>query len=77
MTNGERFTGTRDEHYNLVSVLYHTLQEGETIERYISDARQAGDDELVRFFQEVQEEDRQRGERAKKLLAERVPQTVS
>jgi hypothetical protein len=51
MTNGEQFTGTRDEHYNLVSVLYHTLQEGETIERYISDARQAGDDELVRFFQ--------------------------
>ncbi|MBW3547296.1 MAG: hypothetical protein KY452_04045 [Actinobacteria bacterium] len=72
MTNGQHITGTRDEHYNLVSVLYHTLQEGETIERYIDDARQAGDDELAGFFQEVQEQDRQRAERAKKLLTERV-----
>lgn len=72
MTNGEQLTGTRDEHYNLVSVLYHTLQEGDTIERYIDDARQAGDDELAGFFQEVQEQDRQRAERAKKLLTERV-----
>lgn len=72
MTNGEQVTGTRDEHYNLVSVLYHTLQEGETIERYIDDARQARDDELAGFFQEVQEQDRQRAERAKKLLTERV-----
>lgn len=72
MTNGEQITGTRDEHYNLVSVLYHTLQQGDTIERYISDARQAADDELAGFFQEVQEQDRQRAERAKKLLSERV-----
>jgi 4-diphosphocytidyl-2C-methyl-D-erythritol kinase len=72
MTNGEQVTGARDEHYNLVSVLYHTLQQADTIERYISDARQVGDDELAGFFQEVQEQDGQRAERAKKLLTERV-----
>ena len=33
MTNGEQITGTRDEHYNLVSVLYHSLQAGETAAR--------------------------------------------
>ena len=39
MTNGERVTGTPDEQYDLVSVLYHALQGGETSEEYIEDAR--------------------------------------
>ncbi|SFQ71394.1 hypothetical protein SAMN05421810_11446 [Amycolatopsis arida] len=72
MTTTERVTATRDEHFNLTSVLYHTLQEAETVERYIEDARRAGDDEAVRFFEEIQESDRQRAERAKRLLAGRL-----
>lgn len=72
MSNGEQTTGTRDEHYNLVSVLYHTLQEGDTIQQYIDDARQGGDEELAGFFGEVQEEDRRRAERAKDLLLKRL-----
>lgn len=64
-------TGTRDVHYDLVSVLYHTLQEAETIDRYIEDARSRGDDGLVEFFQEIQEDDRRRADRAKALLGER------
>jgi hypothetical protein len=27
MDSGEQTTGTRDEHYNLISVLYHALNE--------------------------------------------------
>jgi len=65
---------TRDEHYDLVSVLYHTLQEADTIERYIQDARERNDDELARFFEEVQQQDRERAERAKQLLGPRIPQ---
>lgn len=72
MTTAEHATQTRDEHYNLTSVLYHTLQEAETIERYIEDARQANDDEAADFFREVQESDRQRAERAKQLLSTRL-----
>jgi hypothetical protein len=72
MTNGERVTGTADEQYDLVSVLYHALQGGETSDQYLADARSAGDDELVAFFQEVQDEDRHRAERAKQLLAARL-----
>ena len=47
MTDGERVTGTPDEQYDLVSVLYHALQGGETSEQYIEDARTAGDEELA------------------------------
>jgi hypothetical protein len=43
MVNGERITGTRDEHYDLVSVLYHTLQEADTIQEYIGNSEETGD----------------------------------
>ena len=63
-------TGTKDKNYNLTSVLYHALQGGENYDSYISDAE--GDDELVQFFKDVQEEEKNRADRAKKLLAERL-----
>jgi len=74
---GQQMTGTRDKTYNLVSVLYHALQGAETYIQYIEDARQDGDNELVQFFQEVQEEERRRSERAKELLRRRIGQEVS
>jgi hypothetical protein len=73
MDDVERATGTPNEHYDLISVLYHALQGGETSQLYIDDARTAGDDELVDFFEQVQNEDRSRAERAKQLLASRFP----
>jgi len=72
MEKVEHMTGTRDVHYNLISVLYHTLQGAETCVQYLKDAEQAGDQELASFFHDVQEEDRQRAERAKMLLRQRL-----
>lgn len=68
MSNAEQATGKSNEHYNLVSVLYHALQGGETSSKYISDAERAGHDDCAKFFREVQEEDRRRAERAVQLL---------
>jgi hypothetical protein len=34
----ERTTGTRDEHYNVISVLYHALQGADTCGTYLQDA---------------------------------------
>lgn len=65
-------TGTRDTSYNLVSILYHALQGGETYQQYIQDAEQAGDQDLAQFFRDVQEEERRRADRAKQLLAQRL-----
>jgi hypothetical protein len=69
MTTGQKVTGVRDEHYNLVSILYHSLQGAQTYGTYISDAESAGDSELAQFFRDVQEEERRRAARAKELLA--------
>jgi hypothetical protein len=65
-------TGTPDEHYNLVSVLYHALQGAEIYEEYVEDAEAAGDDELAEFFNELQDEERRRADRAKSLLVSRI-----
>lgn len=68
MDPGEQTTGTRDEQYNLVSVLYHALHGAETIETYILDAEASGDERLAAFFREAQATHRQLAERAKGLL---------
>ena len=61
-------TGTDDVSFNLVSVLYHTLQEAETLEKYIRDAEAGGDRDVIDFFREIQDANRRRSERAKDLL---------
>ncbi len=68
MDRGEQTTGTRDEHYNLVSVLYHALHGAENCETYALDAAAAGRDDLADFFSEAQVVQVGLAERAKELL---------
>ncbi len=68
MDPGKQTTGTRDEHYNLISVLYHALHGAENCEIYAADADAAGRDDQVAFFREAQAAQRQMAERAKGLL---------
>ncbi len=65
-------TGTSDRTYDLVSVLYHSLQAGETHDQYATDAKGRGDQELADFFREVQGRHREIAERAKQLLETRL-----
>ena len=68
MDYGERITGTRDEHYNLISVLYHALHGAENCDRFASDAEIAGDERLAAFFREGQGMQTALADRAKDLL---------
>ncbi len=68
MDSGERTTGTRDEYFNLVSVLYHSLQGADHLEVYIFDAETSGDERLAAFFREAQVMHVQIADRAKGLL---------
>lgn len=65
-------TGTSNEQYNLVSVLYHSLEAAATYEQYIEDAKQAGDNDLANFFQEVKDTNSTLAGRAKELLGQRM-----
>jgi hypothetical protein len=63
-------TGTSNPTYNLVSVLYHALQGAELYQKYASDA--GSDQDLASFFREVQQQEQQRADRARQLLATRL-----
>jgi hypothetical protein len=65
---GKQITGTRDEHYDLVSVLYHALHGADTMGTYVLNAEAAGDERLASFFREAQALQRQLAERAKGML---------
>jgi hypothetical protein len=68
---GEQLTGVSDNAYNLTSVLYHAAQGGTLYAKYIEDAESEGDQELVDFFREVQQQDADRAQRARALLVDR------
>ena len=68
MDPGEQITGTRDEHYNLISVLYHALQGADNCTTYAFDAEAAGDERLAAFFHEAGVIQAQLADRAKGML---------
>ena len=70
MANSQGNTGTQDVHYDLISIAYHALQAAETIDQYIQDAEQSGQQDVVQFFREVKEENTRRADRAKQLLGQ-------
>jgi hypothetical protein len=61
-------TGASNPEYNLISVLYHALQGADLYQKYASDA--GSDQDLANFFREVQQQEQQRAQRAKQLLAQ-------
>lgn len=72
MATNERQTGTKDEHYDVISMLYHALQGAETCTTYLQDAERGGDQDLVQFFREAQGTYRQLADRSKGLLRQRI-----
>jgi hypothetical protein len=69
---GQAQTGTPNQVFDLVSVLYHALKSNSTNQKYIQDAQQIGDNDLLSFFQQVQQEDRRRADMAKQLLSRKM-----
>jgi hypothetical protein len=62
-------TGTRDETYDVVSVLYHALKGAQNCEKYCDDAE---DDELREFFEVALDQQRELADVAKQLLGRRL-----
>ena len=60
-------TGTRDETYDVISIVYHALQGAENCEIYAEDAERG---ELRQFFEQAAEQQRQLADQGKQLLAQ-------
>lgn len=69
---GQTGTTASNVVYDIVSALYHELETASTVQQYIRDAQQAGDSELVQFFQKVLQDHRQCAQQAQQLLSQRL-----
>ncbi len=58
-------TGTRDDTYDVISIVYHALQGAENCQIYAEDAE---DEQLRNFFQQAGDQQRQLAEQGKQLL---------
>jgi hypothetical protein len=65
---------TPDTTYNLISVMYHTLQGCQTYEKYAQDAEQAGQQDVAQFFRDTGREFERCAERGQQLLAQCLTQ---
>ena len=62
----------KDKNYNLISVLYHSSDNVESLKTYIQDAEAEGDQELVDFFVGILENNLRAAQRAKDMLVSRL-----
>src|SRR3954463_15823322 len=68
----ETGTAETDENYDLVSVLYHCRKAADACNQYVADAEDAGDDELVEFFDRARQLQNRLASQARELLAQRL-----
>ena len=61
----------KDKNYNLITVLYQSSNNVESLKTYIQDAEQEGDQELVDFFDGILENNLRAAQRAKEMLVPR------
>lgn len=64
----------KDKNYNLISVLYQSSDNVESLKTFIQDAEQEGDQELVDFFNGILENNMEAAQRAKEMLVSRIQQ---
>jgi len=62
----------KDKNFNLITVLYQSSENVESLKTYVQDAYAEGDDELVEFFSAVLENNLTAAQRAKELLVPRL-----
>jgi hypothetical protein len=62
----------KNKNYNLISVLYQSSDNVESLKTYIQDAEQEGDQELVEFFNGILENNLRAAQRAKEMLVPRL-----
>ena len=63
---------TTDTTYNLISVVYHSLQAIDSFHTYLRDAEETGDAELTGLLQGAIDQQRELAGNAKDMLAKRL-----
>jgi hypothetical protein len=67
-------TGTRNETYDIISVVYHALQGAENCSRYLQDAQEG---QLRSFFEQALQAQRQLADQGKQILQQQLMNSES
>ncbi|MBA2534769.1 MAG: hypothetical protein H0V21_07140 [Rubrobacter sp.] len=62
----------KDKNYNLISVLYQSSDNAESLKAFVQDAESEGDQELVEFFNGILENNLRAAQQAKEMLVPRL-----
>ena len=62
----------KDKNYNLISVLYQSSDNVESLKTFVQDAQEEGDQELVKFFDGILENNLEAAQRGKEMLVPRL-----
>jgi hypothetical protein len=62
----------KDKNYNLISVLYHSSENVESLKTFVQDTEEEGDQELVEFFGGILENNLRAAQQAKEMLVPRL-----
>ena len=65
-------TGASNLEYDIVAEMHELLEGNAALEQYIQDARQAGDNEAERCFQQIHDQNRQNVQQLRSLLAKHM-----
>jgi hypothetical protein len=77
MSMEQQRTNTNNLYYDMVSVLYHSLEAGQTYATYIQDAQKAGDQQLAQFFQQIQQQQSMWANQMQQMISQRMTQQTS
>ena len=62
----------KDKNYNLISVLYQSSDNAESLKTFVQDAQEEGDQELVEFFDGILQNNLEAAQRAKEMVVPRL-----
>ena len=68
-------SGTKDKHYDLITVAHLCLEHVWRLEQYAQDAEHDGDQELGKLFRKMQDHSRKGADECKRLLGQRLQET--
>ena len=74
MPNEQQQTSVDNLYFDLVSLVYHSLQAAQTYATYLNDAQQSGNQQLVQLVQQMQQQNNQWAQQARQLLSQHMSQ---
>ncbi|MDI1448372.1 hypothetical protein [Polyangium sp. 6x1] len=74
-TQQQKQTGAPNLEYDIVAEMHELLQGNSALEQYIQDARQAGDQDAERCFQQIHDQNKQNVTTLRTLLAKHIQGT--